>query len=63
MSKTMGKKLVKIRGSRRDTVEAMSICKSKCVAWGNCTTCSGGGSWSASEGPVKNEETFININL
>ena len=48
MSKVTSKKLVKTRGSRRDTVEAMAIC-APCGCNNNCANCSGGGSWHVQE--------------
>lgn len=51
MGKMKGRRLVKTRNSRMDTVEAMDLrvgCISSCSK--NCNNCSGGGSWSAKEG-------------
>lgn len=46
----MNKKLVKTRGARRDTLEAMvCTCSCNCTCFSNCVNCSGGGSWQASE--------------
>lgn len=43
----MSRKLVKTRNSRIDTVNVLSTCSH------NCSNCSGGGSWSVSEGSYK----------
>ena len=48
MSKVTSKKLVKARGNRRDTVEAMAVCIAS-LCNNNCANCSGGGSWHVQE--------------
>jgi len=50
MSRIMGRKLVKTRNSRMDTVEAMVDLYTSCDCKHNCSKCSGGGSFSAREG-------------
>ncbi len=50
MGKKVNKKLVKTRGSRIDTVEAMSVYRGcGCTCTYTCDNCSGGGSWKARE--------------
>ena len=53
MSKMKGRRLVKTRNSRMDTVEAMVDLYNICDCTLNCGKCSGGGSWSATEGDRK----------
>lgn len=48
MSKKVNKKLVRTRGNRIDTVEAMAV-YSGCACTYTCDNCSGGGSWRARE--------------
>ena len=46
----MNKKLMKNRVSRRDTLQAMACrCVCSCSCPNECSNCSGGGSWKATE--------------
>ncbi len=61
MSKMKGRRLVKTRNSRMDTVEAMVDLYNICDCTLNCGKCSGGGSWSATEGKNKLYSTVYRL--